>query len=53
MRDAGEPTVVGDALQYVGRDESGLELEIVAVPDDRGDGLAVIHAMPAEWRRQR
>lgn len=48
MMDAGEPEVMGDALRYVGRDDRGIELEIVAVPNDRGDGLAVIHAMPTE-----
>ncbi|MGN7799091.1 hypothetical protein [Leifsonia sp. 22587] len=51
MMDAGEPTAEGDALRYVGRDDRGVELEIIAVPNDRGDGLAVIHAMPTEWRR--
>jgi hypothetical protein len=50
---AGEPVVEGDSLVYVGRDDRGIELEIVAVPNDRGDGLAVIHAMPTEFRRNR
>lgn len=51
--DAGEPVVEGDSLVYIGRDDRGIELEIVAVPNDKGDGLAVIHAMPAEFRRKR
>jgi hypothetical protein len=51
--DAGEPAVEGDSLVYVGRDDRGVELEIVAVPNDKGDGLAVIHAMPTEFRRKR
>lgn len=52
MQDAGEPTIDGDALVYVGIDARGVELEIVAVPDDRNpEGLAVIHAMPTDFRR--
>jgi hypothetical protein len=44
--------VRGDALLYIGRDRRGVELEIVAVPDDRHpDVLAVIHAMPTSFRR--
>lgn len=51
MVDAGEPVEDGDALVYVGRDSRGVELEIVAVPDDREPGgLAVIHAMPTSYR---
>lgn len=53
MIDAGEPVVDGDSLVYVGVDDRGVELEIVAVPNDKGDGLAVIHAMPTEYRRNR
>jgi hypothetical protein len=54
MIDAGEPTVQGDTLRYVGRDQHGVEIEIVAVPDDRRpDTLAVIHAMPTKYRRNR
>jgi hypothetical protein len=52
MKDAGEPEVIGDALHYVGRDDRGIELEIIAVPNDRGDGVAVIHAMPTAYRRR-
>jgi hypothetical protein len=51
MMDAGVPTVDGDALVYIGRDDRGVELHIIAVPDDRGEGLAVIRAMPHERRK--
>ena len=51
MIDAGVPTVDGDALVDIGRDDRGVELHIIAVPDDRGEGLAVIHAFPNEWRK--
>ena len=51
MADAGDPVRDGDALVYIGRDDRGVELEIVAVPDNRRPGnLAVIHAMPTDWR---
>ncbi|PWC04264.1 hypothetical protein [Agromyces badenianii] len=43
----------GDATIFIGSDDRGVELEIVAVPDDRNaGGLAVIHAMPTEWRNR-
>ena len=32
MANAGEPTVIGDQLHYVGTDSRGVELEVVAVP---------------------
>ena len=49
--DAGEPTVIGDQLHYVGSDSRGVEIEVIAVPDDRTPGgLAVIHAMPTSFR---
>ena len=52
MIDAGEPTIDGDALVFIGRDGRGVELHIIAVPDDRReDGLTVIHCMPNEWRK--
>jgi hypothetical protein len=51
MIDAGVPTIDGDALVYIGIDDRGVERHIIAVPDDRGEGLAVIHAMPNEWRK--
>jgi len=39
----------GDATIFIGVDDRDLELEVVAVPDDRRPGgLAVIHAMPTE-----
>ena len=56
MADAGTPEVEpgGDALVYIGRDDRGVELHIIAVPDDRHlGGLAVIHCMPNEWRSNR
>ena len=43
--------MIGDQLHYIGIDSRGLELEIIAVPDDHHpDGLAVIHAMPTSFR---
>ena len=54
MTAAGVPELLeDDKLLYVGADSRGVELEIVAVPDDkRPGGLAVIHAMPTHYRRQ-
>ncbi|MDP9093942.1 MAG: hypothetical protein M3N95_13660 [Actinomycetota bacterium] len=53
MINAGEPTVIGDQLHYIGTDSRGLELEIIAVPDDHHPaGLSVIHAMPTSYRRE-
>jgi len=51
---AGTPTVVenerGPQLHYVGADDRGVELHVIAVPDDRHpEGLAVIHAMPTSF----
>jgi hypothetical protein len=49
MQNAGKPVLVPgmDQLLYVGRDDRGIELLIIAVPDNRDPGgLAVIHAMP-------
>lgn len=41
----------GDALIYVGLDDTGLLLEIVFIPDDRDPTrYTCIHAMPAKWR---
>ena len=43
---------MGDALWYVGIDDRGLQLEIIAVPDDTGlTDLAIIHVMPTSFRR--
>jgi hypothetical protein len=52
MQAAGTPEVDGDRLLYTGRDDRGVELEIIAVPDDRDRAdLTVIHAMPTTYRR--
>ena len=46
------PVQVGDQLLFVGVDDRGIELEIIAVPDDRNpETLAVIHAMPTDLRK--
>lgn len=53
MINAGDPTVDGDQMHYIGTGDRGLELHIVAVPDDRDeDAIAVIHAAPNEWRNR-
>ena len=52
MINAGEPSVEGDALVDVGTDDRGVELELTAVPDNKREGLAVIHAMPLKFRRK-
>lgn len=49
MVDAGIPAVEGDALVYIGRDDRGVELRVIAVPNDKSDGLAVIHCMPTGY----
>jgi hypothetical protein len=49
MRNAGVPVLVPgtDQLLYIGKDDRGVELEVIAVPDDRDpSGVTVIHAMP-------
>lgn len=52
MENASHVARVGDSTVFVGTDDRGVELEIVAVPDDRRPGgLAVIHAMPTQYRR--
>lgn len=40
----------GEVAIYHGVDGRGLEIELGLVLDDRGDGMAVVHAMPSEWR---
>lgn len=51
MRSAGRPTRLGDQLHYLAEDDRGVELHVVAVPDDRRThGLVVIHAMPTMLR---
>ncbi|MEO8887797.1 MAG: hypothetical protein ABI429_00635 [Jatrophihabitantaceae bacterium] len=48
------PVADGDQLFFIGVDDRGVELEIIAVPDNRNpETLAVIHAMPTELRRGR
>ena len=51
MANAGVPTVIGDQLHYLGIDSRGIQIEVIAVPDDRNPGgLTVIHAMPISFR---
>lgn len=53
MRNAGIPVLVPgtDQLLYVGKDDRGVELEVIAVPDERDPGgVTVIHAMPTFMR---
>jgi hypothetical protein len=55
MVNAGDPIVdpAGDQLVFVGRDDRGIELHIIAVPDDRDPaGLTVIHCMPNAWHEK-
>ncbi len=53
MINAEDPIVDGDQMHYIGTDDRGLELHIIAVPDDRAeDTIAVIHAAPNEWRNR-
>ncbi|GLI28513.1 hypothetical protein ARHIZOSPH14_27550 [Agromyces rhizosphaerae] len=48
-----DPREGSDGTYFIGEDQRGVELEIVAVPDDRNPGdLAVIHAMPTDWRNR-
>jgi hypothetical protein len=52
VMNAVDPIQIGDQLLFVGLDDRGVELEIIAVPDDRNpETLAVIHAMPTEFRK--
>lgn len=53
MAAAGVPVELdGGKLLYIGTDGQGVELEIVAIPDDKRPGnLAVIHAMPTHYRK--
>ena len=56
MIDAGEPDVIpgtgdlDDRLLLVGRDEKGVELEVIAI--EQPDHLLVIHVMPYAYRRK-
>ena len=52
VMNAAEPIQVGDQLLFVGVDDRGIELEIIAVPDNKNpETLAVIHAMATEFRK--
>lgn len=56
-RAAGVPATVetadGPQLHFFGADDRGVELHVIAVPDDRHPGgLAVIHAMPTRYRQE-
>lgn len=56
MADAGEPDVIpgtgdlDDRLLFVGRDERGVQLEVIAI--EQPDHLLVIHVMPYAYRRR-
>ncbi len=54
MVNAPPPTLVdtedGRQLHFLGADDRGIELHVIAVPDNRREGgLAVIHAMPTSY----
>jgi hypothetical protein len=52
VMNAVDPIRIRDQLLFVGEDDRGIELAIIAVPDDRNpETLAVIHAMPTEFRK--
>jgi hypothetical protein len=54
LQNAGEPTVIGDKLEYIGKDARGTELEIVLIEDPANKAhFAVIHAMPTEWKSKK
>jgi hypothetical protein len=42
----------GDTVRIIGRDDRGVELELLLVPNDRGTGWTIIHAMPTLFRRK-
>jgi hypothetical protein len=56
MVDAGEPAIIpgagdlDDRLLFIGRDEKGAELEVIAIAQP--DHLLVIHVMPYAYRRK-
>lgn len=55
MRNAGEPVRIPgtDQLLYLAFDDRGVEVEVIAVPDDRDPAnLTVIHAMPTSYREK-
>ena len=45
-----EPATGDTTLSWVGKDERGRELEIVAI--DKPDCYLVIHVMPTHYRRE-
>ncbi len=48
-----EPVRVGDLLTFVGADDRGVGLEVIAVSDNRyPETLPVIHAMPTAYRKE-
>ncbi len=54
MADASAPALVeteeGPQLHFVGVDDRGVELHVIAVADNRREGgLAVVHAMPTSY----
>jgi hypothetical protein len=55
MSAAGVPELLeGGKLLYLGADSRGVEIEVVAVPDNKhAGGLAVIHAMPTHYRQKK
>jgi hypothetical protein len=46
-----DPSTGAETLTWIGEDERGRELEIVAL--DRPDCLLVIHVMPTHYRRNK
>lgn len=54
---AGAPTVIpgreggASRLLYVGVDDRGVELEIIAIEQPDLDRLLVVHVMPRQYRR--
>ncbi len=52
--DTVDPIKSGDRLVFIGEDDRGVELEIIAIPDDRDpNALAVIPVMPTAFRKER
>lgn len=57
LESAGRPravrTPLGMQLHFIGPDDRGIELHIIAIPDDRNpDGMTVIHAMPTSYTQK-
>ena len=52
IADAGTPTLVGDQLHWVGKDDRGVELHVVGfVAAEDPDLVIVIHVQPTSQRR--